>query len=184
MPGQRGAERGTSKSLSDRRKRPYLLRFSTPQVAGPDLLRDVDSRYRAMGRQNPRRHPLFLVDGLLHISRKAPARKAHGRAIWSPTSTLPIATARRAGIRRGKGRDRLFRNLPGRAIRGLWHLAGRPPKHQFSRDIASASGYLMASRRARLYTAPIERTPPHFARTWPREPVFPQPTTKVTRPVQ
>jgi len=62
-------------------------------------------------------------------------------------------------------------------------LAG-PPKHQFSRDIASASGYLMASRRARLYTAPIERTPPHFARTWPREPVFPQPTTKVTRPVQ
>ncbi|MEA2908850.1 MAG: hypothetical protein QOJ15_931 [Bradyrhizobium sp.] len=169
MPGQRGAERGASKSLSDRRKRPYLLRFSTPQVAGPDLLRDLDSRYRASARQDPRGRLLFLVDGLLHISRKAPARKAHGRAIWSPTSTAPIATARRARFSPGARSRPPFRNLSGRAIRGLWHLAGRPPKHQFSRDIASASGYLMASRRARLYTAPIERTPPRFARTWPQD---------------
>jgi hypothetical protein len=167
MPGQRGPERGASKSLSDRRKRPYLLGFSTRQVAGPDLLRDLHPRYRASGRQNPRRRPYFWSMGTLHISRKAPATKAHGRAIWSPTNTPPIATARRARDSPGGEVTTGFSgNLPGRAIRGLWRLAGRPSEHQFSRDIGPASGYLMASRRARLYTAPIERTPPRFARIW------------------
>ena len=183
MPGQRGAERGASKSLSDRRKRPYLLRFSTPQVAAPRICFGMSIVVIVLRAGKSSRRPLFLVDGLLHISRKAPARKAHGRAIWSPTSP-PIATARRAGIRRGEGRGRLFRNLPGRAIRGLWQLAGRPPKHQFSRDIAPANGYLMASRRARLYTAPDRADTAAFRANLAARPVFPQPTTKVTRPVQ
>src|ERR1700730_16871066 len=80
--------------------------------------------------------------------------KAHGRAIWSPTSTPPIATARRARYSPG-GRSRpAFPEPAGTSNPRSWQLAGRPPKHQFSRDIAPANGYLMASRRARLYTAP------------------------------
>jgi len=181
MPGQRGAERGTSKSLSDRRKRPYLLRFSTPQVAGPDLLRDVDSRYRA---SHPRRRPLFLVDGHLHISRKAPAREALGRATWSPTSTPPIATARRARYSPG-GRSRpAFPEPAGtsnpRSLAARWQA---PEASVFARHCVGQRVFDGVPARAAVHRSDRADSAAFRANLAAR-PVFPQPTTKVTRPVQ
>jgi hypothetical protein len=60
---------------------------------------------------------------------------------------------------------------------GSWQLAGGPPKRQFSRDIALAGGYLMASRRWRMYTAP-DRAGSSALRS------VSQQTMKATRPVQ
>jgi hypothetical protein len=60
---------------------------------------------------------------------------------------------------------------------GVKGRAGGPPKRQFSRDITMAGGYLMASRPARMYTAP------DHAGSFALRSV-PQQTMKATRPVQ
>jgi hypothetical protein len=72
----------------------------------------------------------------------------------------------------------------GRPFAGFWHRADGQPKHRFSRDIAPAGGYLMASRPVPLYTAVDRAKRPLIRAAATPKSMTSQQTMKATRPLQ